>query len=479
MEFIPAPGRQLLIGLQEYCEGTWRGIINQLDYIQGMGFTAVWISPITQQVPDESPYGTAYHGYWQQDIYSLNPSFGTADDLVALSGALHARSMYLMVDVVANHMAYYGEGNTTKYSVYSPFDNEKYFHPYCLISNYDNQTNVEDCWLGDTTVTLPDLNTTRLDVQNIWYSWVHSLVSNYSVDGLRVDTVKHVQKDFWVGYQNAARVYCVGEVYYGDPEYTCPYQDIMDGLLNYPMYYPLMRAFQSTRSNMSELYNIINTLKKTCKDTTLLGNFIENHDLPRFANATDDMSLAKNVLAFIIFTDGIPIVYAGQEQHFNGGIDPANREATWTAGYNTQSELYKFIASANAIRRCIIGGDYEYLTYKNYPIYQDNNTIAIRKGHDHSQAITILTSAGQLGGSHKIGLNGTGYAPGVSVTELFSCVTLSIDEHGNVAVPMGQGLPKILYPTSLLLDSDIYLGLFGGDWAGNVLSFILHRVDVD
>jgi alpha-amylase len=133
--------------------------------------------------------------------YSLNPSFGTADDLVALSAALHARSMYLMVDVVANHMvkiplvfseseqisvdccyyqAYYGEGNTTKYSVYSPFDNEKYFHPYCLISNYDNQTNVEDCWLGDTTVTLPDLNTTRLDVQNIWYSWVHSLVSNYS-----------------------------------------------------------------------------------------------------------------------------------------------------------------------------------------------------------------------------------------------------------------------------------------------------------
>ena len=63
---------------------------------------------------------------------------------------------------------------------------------------------------------------------------ISNLVPN-KVDGLRVDTVKHVQKDFWVGYQGAARVYCVGEVYYGDPEYTCPYQDIMDGLLNYPM----------------------------------------------------------------------------------------------------------------------------------------------------------------------------------------------------------------------------------------------------
>jgi alpha-amylase len=86
----------------------------------------------------------------------------------------------------------------------------------------------------------------------MWYSWVGSLVSNYSskhssspfnnsntdttqVDGLRVDTVKHVQKNFWPGYNKAAGVYCIGEVFDGDAQYTCPYQEVMDGLLNYPM----------------------------------------------------------------------------------------------------------------------------------------------------------------------------------------------------------------------------------------------------
>ena len=66
------------------------------------------------------------------------------------------------------------------YSVFNPFSSSSYFHPYCLISNYDNQTNVEDCWLGDTTVSLPDLDTTSTAVRNIWYDWVADLVANYS-----------------------------------------------------------------------------------------------------------------------------------------------------------------------------------------------------------------------------------------------------------------------------------------------------------
>lgn len=139
--------------------------------------------------------------------------------------------------------------------MFNPFSSSSYFHPYCPISNYNNQTNVEDCWLGDTTVSLPDLDTTQTAVQNIWYSWVTDLVANYSstsavdgihynfcstaytcpVDGLRIDTVKHVQKSFWPGYNKAAGVYCIGEVFDGDPAYACDYQNYVNGILNYPM----------------------------------------------------------------------------------------------------------------------------------------------------------------------------------------------------------------------------------------------------
>lgn len=76
-----------------YCGGTWSGIEGQLDYIQDMGFDAIWISPITKNIEQRTEYGEAYHGYWQQDIYAVNPRFGTAGDLKALSQALHLRGM--------------------------------------------------------------------------------------------------------------------------------------------------------------------------------------------------------------------------------------------------------------------------------------------------------------------------------------------------------------------------------------------------
>ena len=79
--------------LGQYCGGTWQGIINNLDYIQTMGFTAVWISPITENIQGPTYYGAAYHGFWPQKINQLNSNFGTAADLKALSNALHQRGM--------------------------------------------------------------------------------------------------------------------------------------------------------------------------------------------------------------------------------------------------------------------------------------------------------------------------------------------------------------------------------------------------
>lgn len=79
--------------LGNYCGGSWQGITNNLDYIQNMGFTAIWISPITENIPDLTYEGAAYHGFWPQKINQVNSNFGTAADLKALSNALHQRGM--------------------------------------------------------------------------------------------------------------------------------------------------------------------------------------------------------------------------------------------------------------------------------------------------------------------------------------------------------------------------------------------------
>jgi alpha-amylase len=106
---------------RKYCGGSWKGLQNKLDYIQGMGFDTVWISPIVSNIGGSTGYGEAYHGelrwsvpsagifelshtsssgYWTLDITQLNSKFGTEQDLKDLISALHARNMYIMVDIV-------------------------------------------------------------------------------------------------------------------------------------------------------------------------------------------------------------------------------------------------------------------------------------------------------------------------------------------------------------------------------------------
>lgn len=85
--------------LSVYCGGTWKGLELKLDYISSMGFDAIWISPMPKNL------GNDYHGYAFLDLYQLNEHFGTEDDLKSLISEAHKRDIWVMLDVVANHVA--------------------------------------------------------------------------------------------------------------------------------------------------------------------------------------------------------------------------------------------------------------------------------------------------------------------------------------------------------------------------------------
>ncbi|KAF2215914.1 carbohydrate-binding module family 20 protein [Cercospora zeae-maydis SCOH1-5] len=437
-----------------YCGGTWQGIVNKLDYIKGMGFTAVWISPVVENIPN-SKYGRPYHGYWAQNLYSLNTNFGTEADLKALSAALHARGMYLMVDVVANHMASSEPPSAVKYSQLYPFNDAKYYHPYCPL-DYGNKTSVEQCWMGDTVVPLPDLKTEDASVQQSFQSWITQLVSNYSIDGLRLDSAMQTDQQFWPGFVSASGVYAMGEVLDGSPNTFCTWQNYMPGALNYPTYYWLIRAFSSNTATMSELANNIQWLNATCQDTTLLANFIENHDQARFPSITKDAGLTQNVIAFTVLHDGIPVVYQGQEQGFSGAVDPYNREPLWTSLYSTKSTLYTFISALNTARRLAISKDSAYASSKSTVWYSDSQTIVTRKGASDACLIALFTNRG-AGNSGNIALPAakTGIQPSTKFTDLLSCEVFAADAAGDLVISITNGLPRALYMTSALSGSDV------------------------
>ena len=306
-------------------------------------------------------------------------------------------------------------------------------------------------------VSLPDLRTEDADVASGYQSWIKGLVSNYSIDGLRLDTVQEVNTGFWSGFRKASGVYMVGEVANGDPTFVCSFQDYLPGVLNYATYYPLVDAFSSTAGSISGLSDAINSVKSDCRDTSLLGSFSENHDQPRFAYLTDDMALARNVVTYTMLADGIPIIYEGQEQHYSalggsstGGNDPYNREAVWFSDYDTKAPLYKLITTLNKARKHAISDDSSYLAYQNWPIYTDTSTLAVRKG----KMVSVLSNKGADGAAYTQSIP-AGYAHGTKVTEIHTCDTLTADKDGHIVVPMAKGHPRVYYPTSRLSGSGI------------------------
>ncbi|ORY57547.1 glycoside hydrolase family 13 protein [Pseudomassariella vexata] len=437
-----------------YCGGTWKGITNALDYIQSMGFTAVWISPIVKNIEGDTGYGYAYHGYWAQDIWSLNSNFGTEQDLVDLSSALHKRGMYLMLDIVTNHLGYNGCSTCVDYSIFNPFSSSSYFHPYCAI-NYSDENSVRNCWQGDNIVSLPDLRTEDDAVRDIWNDWIKKIVSKYYADGLRIDSMKHIEYDFFPDFEGASGVFNLGEVYEGNPNNIYPWLNYTSGVLNYPAYYWITRAFQSTSATMTELVDGINDIKASIKTSTL-GSFLENHDQVRFPHWTNDMALAKNAIAFTMLMDGIPIIYQGQEQHFSGGEIPANREALWTSGYSKTAELYIWITKVNSMRAQAIAKDNSYTTYQADPIYSDSHTIVLRKGSTGSQVVSVFTNIGASGSSYTVSLSAsaTGFTASQSLVEVMSCAAYTTDSSGDLNFQMGS-TAKIFYLSAKLDGSKI------------------------
>lgn len=436
-------------GTRTWCGGTWNSLRQNLDYIQDAGFTAVWISPVSQNYEGPpTPYGDPYHGYWIADASQLNSRFGTSDDLKSLSEELHRRGMYLMIDVVVNDVM--ATSITPDLSTYM-FKEQSQYHPYCAI-DWSNTTSEEQCWLGDTVVPLPDLNTEDPTVVAGFGDWIQSLVKEYNIDGLRIDAAKHVNIDFWPVFCGKAGVFCIGEVFGSDINDAALYQgsNALDSILNYPMYSALLDAFTLPGpQNMSAVADMIGQEAVKFKDPTLLGNFIENQDIPRWANISVDPQSLYNAMVFNFMTDGIPIVYYGQEQGFSGNSDPYNREAMWPSKY-ANSTTYQLITTLNQFRNFLVNNT-QWATTPTQVLTTSPYGIATLKG----DCVSIMTNIGSPPQNISIPVY-TPYLASASLTNVLTCEQWPVGSNGTINAQYSLGgVPLVLYPTTLLQDSGL------------------------
>ncbi|KAJ8508544.1 hypothetical protein ONZ45_g9193 [Pleurotus djamor] len=428
-----------------WCGGTWNTITENLDYVQDAGFTAVWISPINQNyIGPKTAYGDPYHGYWIQDNTQLNAHFGTADDLKKLSAELHKRGMFLMVDVVVNNVM--STSTTPDYSKYM-FKSETLYHPYCPIKWGDSESE-EKCWFGDKNVPLPDVDTQNSVVQATYQTWIKNMVVEYGIDGLRIDAAKHMNKDFLPGFCAAAGVFCIGEVYGGiDPAPIAAWQgpDGLHSVLNYPLYAALKEAFAIPGpGNMNPLSDFISKSPDVFHDTTVLGNFMENHDVPRWHNHSVDPQSMFNSMTLSFMMDGIPIVYQGQEQYFSGNADPWNREPLWPSGY-AKTPAYNMVATLNMLRN--------YLALRTDWVKQPTHVLSVgptglcvMKG----PAVTMVTNIGSPPRNGSSVACPSPYEASTALVNIFTCQQWAVGSGGWLDVEYTKGgVPTILVPKEI------------------------------
>lgn len=371
--------------------GDFKGIAQKMDYLKALGANAIWISPI----PLTAGTNVAYHGYLARDFYQLAPHWGAVADLTNMVAAAHARGIYVILDVVCNHQANIIDSGEAGFPAYNPagynlrwtkstnrypqpFDNLADFHNFGTIANDQDATQVQ---LGDLR-GLDDLKTetefVRTNLVNVYEYWLDLA----DFDGFRLDASKHAEIGFWQHWNPEIRAYAAakgktnfftyGENISGDAAngaYTGTKSGAAfanDSALDYPLYFSIAPVFAAASGNTKQIEDHYNALPAYYDPSAQnrLVTFLDNHDRTRFmssGNANNNFSRLALALSFLYTSRGIPCLYQGTEQAFNGGTSPNNREDMFDGqfeqgpslgdNFNMTHPAFLHVARLNNLRR--------------------------------------------------------------------------------------------------------------------------------
>ncbi|QDH34128.1 alpha-amylase family glycosyl hydrolase [Porphyrobacter sp. YT40] len=298
-----------------YHGGDLKGLTAKLDYIQGMGVTAIWFAPIFKNKPVQGRPGeesAGYHGYWVIDFTSVDPHFGTNAEFKAFVDAAHARGMKVYMDIITNHTAdvidyregqyayrskgeypfstrggvdgarinegFEGDDNpdpanwarlTDPTFAYTPVvseDEKNVKLPAWLndVTLYHNRGNSH--WIGESSVYgdfsgLDDLATENPRVVSGMIDIFGQWIDDYGIDGFRIDTAKHVNPEFWQAFVPAmlaraeakgiGHFHIFGEIAFEEPTATLTAQVMADSRLPYALDMGFAKAAQMVASGKS------------------------------------------------------------------------------------------------------------------------------------------------------------------------------------------------------------------------------------
>lgn len=329
-----------------YHGGDLRGLIDRLDYLQGMGTTAIWMTPSFKNRPVQGEgegVSAGYHGYWITDFTQIDPHLGTNAELAELVDKAHARGMKVFFDIITNHTA-----DVIDYAEKQHAYRSKSAYPYIdadgrefddrgFAGSDDFPELTEDsfpytptfrsaadatvkapAWLNDPTmyhnrgdstfegenseygdfVGLDDLFTERPEVVDGMVDIYRTWVRDADIDGFRIDTTRHVNTEFWQEFSPELTGYAAsignddffmfGEVFDPDPVATSRYST--EGRLQATLDFPFQQAARGFASGsqptdqLRELFAKDDYYTDADSNAYSLPTFLGNHDMGRIGH---------------------------------------------------------------------------------------------------------------------------------------------------------------------------------------------------
>lgn len=460
--------------------GDFAGIEKKLDYIKALGATAIWISPIVLNTEGQ------FHGYSGWNFYQVAPHWGTIADLQHLVQAAHARGLLVIDDIVVNHAGdlVKASGRTFNYptgyqlsyrnpskTYPPPFDLNStnpsltnLFHHYGEIQNYADQKQILLGWLSGLNDFKTETPFVRTQMAAIYEYWIKQI----GFDGFRVDTALEVDKGFWQNFcpaihsfaaaQGNPNFFMFGETFNASEMLVAGYTGKagggafkFDSVLDYPLYENALNKVFAEATGATFLiqkhYNAVDALYDPVARMQLV-TFLDNHDNPRFlspSRAKDDTNRLALALTFLYTSRGIPCLYYGTEQGFDGETDPYDREDMFAGqfrdgppgvdSFNMTHPLFQLIAKLNNFRRL-----YPALTLGTYSNQANNPTgpglFAYSRKLGAQEIFVVFNTAGS---SRTLPPRTLVYSEGTMLMNLLNtnetCVLNSESQTPSIAVP--------------------------------------------
>ena len=395
----------------KYWGGNLLGIIDKIPYLKGLGITAVWLSPLFEQVDDMQYDRAPMHGYWTKDFKRINPRFlpmGEPNSLYhsptlrRLVDALHDSNIKLVLDVVCNHSS--PDINGSKGIVYDDGkllcdfneDHGSFYHHNSEITDWDDEfqlINGEMCGLATFNERNP-----------AYRSYIKKAISEWldlGVDALRVDTLKHMPIWFWQEFTADIKahkpgIFLFGEYGFGKPwdRRTVDYANSSGmSILDFGLCDAIRFAFSGEQLGGFSLVESLLDHDHVYHRANELVTFIDNHDMPRFLSVCPDSRSLEQALILLFCLRGVPCIFYGTEQYLvndtDGGNDPYNRPMM--DSWDTEGPGYRLIDTLIATRR----GNQALTFGSHQQLYISDDVYAFLRTYRDSYALCVLNKGSQ------------------------------------------------------------------------------------